>query len=167
MPAATSGDRAASPSAPQLSPSAAPRGCTNFKLRQLTRRVTQHFDQIVAAAGIRTTQYSLLSHIEQLGPVSPGALARAMAMDPSTLTRNLRPLLDQGWAGLGPGADGRARLVTATPAGRAKRAEAGRQWKRAQLALNERLGAVKVAQLHDLLDECRALMDPASPEEPT
>jgi hypothetical protein len=27
-----------------------PAGCTNFKLRQLTRRVSQHFDRIVAPA---------------------------------------------------------------------------------------------------------------------
>jgi hypothetical protein len=38
-----------------------PRGCTNLKLRQLTRRVSQHYDRIVGAAGLKTTQYSLLA----------------------------------------------------------------------------------------------------------
>jgi hypothetical protein len=42
---------------------AAPKGCTNFKLRQLTRRVSQHYDRVVAASGLKTTQYSLLSQI--------------------------------------------------------------------------------------------------------
>ncbi len=145
---------------PVRPPVATPVGCTNFKLRQLTRRVSQHFDRIIGAAGLKTTQYSLLSHIERLGPLRPGELARAMAMDPSTLTRNLKPLLKLGWAELGPGADGRSRVVTATQAGRAKRLEAGRQWKRAQLEINERLGSAKVAHLHHLLEECLALMDP-------
>ena len=148
---------AARPGAPPAQP--LPSGCTNFRLRQLTRRVSQHFDRIVGAAGIKTTQYSLLSQIERHGPVAPGELARRMSMDASTLTRNLRPLLDRGWAELGPGADGRSRLVTATPAGRAKRAEAGRQWKRAQLEINARLGNARVVQLHDLLEECLGLMD--------
>ena len=137
-----------------------PTGCTNFKLRQLTRRVSQHFDRIVASAGLKTTQYSLLSHVERLGPVSPGELARAMTMDASTLTRNLKPLLKLGWAELGPGIDGRSRVVVATAAGRAKRAEASRQWKRAQLDINARLGNAKVAHLHELLEECLALLEP-------
>ena len=137
-----------------------PSGCTNFKLRQLTRRVTQHFDRIVAPAGLKTTQYSLLSHIERLGPVAPGALARTMTMDASTLTRNLKPLIKLGWVELGPGVNGRSRVVTATAAGRAKRAEAARQWKRAQFDLNARLGNAKVAHLHDMLEECLALLEP-------
>ena len=137
-----------------------PAGCTNFKLRQLTRRVTQHFDRIVAPAGLKTTQYSLLSHVERLGPVSPGDLARAMTMDASTLTRNLKPLIKLGWAELGPGANGRSRVVTVTAAGRAKRAEAARQWKRAQLDLNARLGNATVVHLHGMLEECLALLEP-------
>ncbi len=143
----------------------APRGCTSFRLRQLTRRVSQHYDRIVAGAGLKTTQYSLLSHIERLGPIRPGDLAAAMAMDASTLTRNLQPLVARGWASVGPGADGRSRLVTATPAGRAKRAEAQREWKRAQLLLNEQLGTARVAALHALLDECLGAMNAVEEDE--
>lgn len=138
---------------------AAPRGCTNFKLRRLTRRVSQHYDHLVAAAGLKTTQYSMLSHIVQLGPIRPGELALQMDMDASTLTRNLQPLVAQGWVALGEGSDARSRSVTATAAGRAKRSEAQREWKRAQLALNERLGVAKVAQLHALLDDCLAALN--------
>ena len=139
-------------------PAAAPQGCTNFKLRQLTRRVSQHFDRIVGAAGLKTTQYSLLSHIERFGPIRPSELARRMSMEASTLTRNLKPLLHHGWAELGPGVDGRSRVVTATPAGHAKLGEAGRAWKRAQPEINARLGSDRVVQLHGLLEECLALM---------
>ena len=146
------------------SPETAPRGCTNLKLRQLTRRVSQHYDRIVAQADLKTTQYSLLSHVVQLGPIRPGDLAQRMEMDASTLTRSLQPLVAQGWVEVGAGDDARSRFVTATEAGRAKRVEAQREWKRAQLALNERLGVAKVAQLHTLLDECLALMNESSGE---
>ena len=142
----------------------APRGCTNFKLRQLTRRVSQHYDRVVAASGLKTTQYSLLSQIEHLGPGRPSDLAAAMAMDASTLTRNLQPLVAAGWAEVGPGEDGRSRLVAITARGRAKRAEAQREWKRAQLALNARLGAARVAALHALLDDCMATLADPEPE---
>jgi len=49
--------------------SASPLGCSSFKLRQLSRRVSQHFDHVVGAAGLKTTQYSLLSHVMRLEPV--------------------------------------------------------------------------------------------------
>ena len=99
-------------------PDAAPRGCTNLKLRQLTRRVSQHYDRIVASVGLKTTQYSLLSHVVQLGPIRPGELARRMEMDASTLTRNLQPLVAQGWVEVGEGDDARSRSIVATEAGR-------------------------------------------------
>ena len=140
----------------------APVGCTSLKLRQLNRRVSQHYDRIVGATGLKTSQYSLLSHVVKLGPVRPGELAGQMEMDASTLTRNLQPLVAQGWVEVGPGDDGRSRFVSVTDAGRDKRAEAQREWKRAQLALNERLGVGTVAQLHELLDRCLALMNQTS-----
>ena len=143
----------------------APIGCTNLKLRQLSRRVSQHYDRIVGVSGLKTSQYSLLSHIVKLGPIRPGELAGHMEMDASTLTRNLQPLVAQGWVEVGPGDDGRSRFVTATAAGRDKRTEAQREWKRAQLALNERLGVATVARLHELLDECLTLMHPGDVNE--
>ena len=96
-----------------------PQGCTNFKLRQLLRSVSRLYDAEIAQAGLKGSQYSLLSHVLALGPIAPSALAERMGMDASTLTRNLRPLIDRGWVLQGPGADARSRLVTITPAGTA------------------------------------------------
>lgn len=143
-----------------------PQGCTNLKLRQLMRRVAQHYDAELGRAGLKTTQYSLLSYVVKLGPIRPGDLARAMKMDASTLTRNLRPLVDAGWLELGPGADGRSRLVTATEAGREKRREAQRRWRVAQEAINTTLGVPRVLALHALVDECMDLLSPVLPGEP-
>ncbi len=120
--------------------SATLQGCTNFKLRQLTRAVSQRFDAELAKAGLKTTQYSLLSHVLKLGPLRPGDLARAMTMDASTLTRNLKPLLAAGWLQMTAGDDGRSRSVSITTAGRDKRQQAQRHWKAAQQGLNASLG---------------------------
>jgi DNA-binding MarR family transcriptional regulator len=135
---------------------AQPRGCTNLKLRQLSRAVTRHYDAYVARTGLKNTQYSLLSHVVLLGPIQPVELARRMKLDASTLTRNLQPLVGQGWVEVGPGGDGRSRIVAATDSGRAKRAEAQRAWKQAQLALNAQLGDARVERLHELIDACLA-----------
>ena len=143
---------------PTAAAPATPHGCTNLKLRQLTRRVSAALRRRSSApTGLKTTQYSLLSHVIRLGPMRPGDLAAAMKMDASTLTRNLQPLVAAGWVEVGAGRRRRAAAASAPPpAGRAKRAEAQRDWKRAQLALNARLGEARVVALHALLDDCLA-----------
>ena len=139
-----------------------PQGCTNLKLRQLMRRVAQHYDAEVGKTGLKGTQYSLLSYAVKLGPIRPGDLAREMKIDASTLTRNLRPLIDAGWLRLDAGADGRSRLVSATDAGREKRQEAQRRWRVAQEGINRILGAQRVVELHSLIDDCMELLSPVA-----
>ena len=137
-----------------------PKGCTNLKLRQLMRRMSQYYDSEMAQAGLRTTQYSLLSYVDKLGPVRPGDLAAGLKMDASTLTRNLRPLVDAGWLVVEAGEDARSRLVSLTPAGREKRAEAKRRWKVAQEGINRLLGVEQVVALHALIDASMEKLDP-------
>ena len=143
---------------------AAPRGCTNYKLRQLTRSVSREYDAVLAATGLKTSQYSLLSAIDKFGPLRPADLAGHMRLDASTLTRNVQPLVAQGLVLVGAGVDQRSRLVSLTDAGRARRAEAQSAWKTAQKALNARLGTERVLQLHALIDDCLALLEGADEE---
>ena len=164
MPSAVKTKARSAPTTPAV------RGCTNFKLRALARRVSQHYDQAMAGVGLKTTQYSLLSHVRHQGPVGSAALAASMALSASTLSRNLRPLINAGWLELQAGADARSHLVAITAAGRAKRTEAQRQWHSAQLALNQRLGLPMVAALHQLIDDALPLLEPGAgddPDEPT
>lgn len=135
-----------------------PQGCTNLKLRQLMRQVTRHYDAEVGKSGLKGTQYSLLSYVVKLGPIRPVDLARTMGVDASTLTRNLRPLIDQGWIAVEEGPDARSHLVVATPEGRDKRTEAQRRWRVAQEGINQLLGPARVVALHALLDECGTLL---------
>jgi DNA-binding MarR family transcriptional regulator len=142
-------------------PALRPAGCTNFKLRQLGRLVARHYEAHLAPAGLKGTQYSLLSGVVKLGPLRSGALAAAMELDASTLTRNLQPLVDRGWVRVrAADDDARSRIIEATASGRAQRERAQRLWKQAQLALNQRLGEARVTALHALLDACAAELAP-------
>src|SRR3990167_5113442 len=87
-----------------------PQGCTNLKLRQLMRRVAQHYDNEVGKSGLKGTQYSLLSYVVKLGPIRAVDLAAEMKVSTSTLSRNLQPLVAAGWlvAGEHPCGGGRA-----------------------------------------------------------
>ena len=141
-------------------------GCSNMKLRRLTRLVSRHYDAHMAQCGLKTTQYSLLVIVTDRGPLLQGELARLLSLDASTLTRNLRPLLDSGLVVVEAGRDARSRQVSATAAGRDLRAQARQHWKRAQLAFNAAVGVERVAKLHELLDDCYRTFDTGDDGEP-
>jgi len=145
------------------------RGCTSSKVRQLMRRIAQHYDAEVSKAGLKTTQYSLLVNVAELGPIRPVDLAHRLKMTPSTLSRNLQPLIAAGWLEIGKGPDARSHLLSVSESGRAKRIEAKQRWKVAQRSLNALLGEERVLALHELIDESLDLfggIDEADVHEP-
>ncbi len=139
-------------------------GCTNLRLRQMMRRVAHHYDLEMAKAGLKTTQYSLLSYVLKLGPLRPGELAKGLKISASTLTRNLKPLVDAGWLEVSAGSDARSRTVSITEQGRAKREEARHRWKVAQDSLNALLGTERVLALHGLINDSLELLSPLPTE---
>jgi DNA-binding MarR family transcriptional regulator len=161
----TSAASDAASAAPGAAPQGAPSGCTCAKLRRLSRRVTAVYDRTLAAAGLRVTQYSMLSVMQREGgsdglPLT--VLADRLDMDRTTLTRNLKPLIAQGWVALDASpADTRVRLARVTAAGAAALQAARPHWKRAQLEVNRTLGDSNVAGLHAWLDAVTPLFRPA------
>jgi len=145
--------KSATPPPPVASPRVS--GCTCFRLRRLTRRVTQHYDRALAPAGLRVTQFSLLSALERdaRGSVPMRELAPLLDLERTTLTRNVAPLVERGWVEVIGGADARSRDVRITAAGRAARAAALPYWRAAQDGLVQLLGKGRTALLHELLDE--------------
>jgi DNA-binding MarR family transcriptional regulator len=128
-----------------------PLGCTCFKLRKLTRTMSRLYDQHMATVGLKTTQYSVLTNVAREAlPVAE--LADRLGTERTTLTRNLKPLIEAQWITLEPGADSRQRIVTITKAGRAKVKEAYVAWRAAQTALEDLLGTAAVRTLHTQLD---------------
>ncbi|MES2262328.1 MAG: MarR family winged helix-turn-helix transcriptional regulator [Pseudomonadota bacterium] len=125
--------------------------CTCLQLRKLTRTVSRLYDQHLAKAGLKTTQFSLLRHIiYQALPMAQ--LATLLCTERTTLTRNLRPLIDAGWVVLLPGSDPRQRIVTITDAGRDKARAAKTAWRTAQDEIEKLLGQDTIQALHTVID---------------
>jgi DNA-binding MarR family transcriptional regulator len=118
--------------------------------------MTALYDRELAPTGLRLTQYSLLATLRREAKVAGVAvsdLAAAMDMDRTTLTRNLRPLLDQGFVELGADpSDARVRRALITAAGNAAFAAAIPNWRAAQDFVNRTLGEDHVVALHEWLD---------------
>ncbi|MEM5389154.1 MarR family transcriptional regulator [Paraburkholderia phymatum] len=96
------------------------RSCLLTRTRQISRVLTTIYDDALRPFGVNAPQFSLLVLIMELGPLSRSALGRRNHQDRSTLTRNLQPLIAQGWVCEGlPGDDGRSRPLTLTQRGKA------------------------------------------------
>ncbi len=115
--------------------------------------MTQIYDRRLAPCGLRTTQFSLLSRLAWNDGVAMGPLALSLDMDRTTLTRNLKPLLDAGLVTLvRSDVDARQREVRLTALGRKRQMEAKKLWRLAQDEINETLGVSRTASLHRLFD---------------
>lgn len=130
-----------------------PKGCTCFRLRRTARRMTQIYDNHLAPSGLTLTQFSLLANVVRRDPPTMQELARAMGMDRTTVTRNLKPLLSRGLLAIVPGNDRRIKCVAITESGREMWREARILWCAAQNEIEVRLGEQEVAELHRQLDD--------------
>jgi DNA-binding MarR family transcriptional regulator len=140
-------------------PAATP--CLCNALRQATRAVSRLYDEDLRGVDLRTTQYSLLRQLRAAGEVRQRDLGGLTFLDETTLTRNLRPLIDAGWVAIRPGDDRREKLVRLTDAGTAKLREARPAWERAQERLRSRLPEGTWSSLMDALPELTRLADTA------
>ncbi len=134
-------------------------GCTCFKLRKTLRAMSRLYDHHLGLHGLKTTQYSLLVNVSR-GAAPVAALAERLGSDRTTMTRNLKPLVEAGWVALKAGADSRQRIVTLTEAGRAKIETAAHGWRTAQKELEQLMGREAVRALHVQLDDTMAQLTP-------
>ncbi|KRA72773.1 hypothetical protein ASD78_14165 [Lysobacter sp. Root667] len=125
--------------------------CTCFRVRKLTRLMSQRYDQALAPAGLNLNQYSILRRAGGT-PRSIGELAHELGMDRTTLTRDLKPLLAAGWVETAPGDDARQRRIRVTAAGRRTVARAMPLWQAAQDDIERGLGRAGLLALHEQLD---------------
>jgi DNA-binding MarR family transcriptional regulator len=135
--------------------------CLCNALRQASRAVSRLYDEELRGVGLRTTQYSLLRHLKHCGPVRQRDLGSRTSLDETTLTRNLRPLIDAGWVAIDAGQDRREKFVRLTDAGAAKIKEARPAWERAQERLRSRLPTAEWSKLLAVLPQLTRLADEA------
>jgi DNA-binding MarR family transcriptional regulator len=141
-----------------------PEECTCLAVRQAARHITQFYDQRLAAAGLRTTQYSILVKLRRLGPMTINALADAMVMDRTTLGRNILPLERDGLISIAPGRrDRRSKELKLTDAGLERLRTGYEGWKKAQRQFAAAFGDERTAGLRALLRQVTATDLPESP----
>jgi DNA-binding MarR family transcriptional regulator len=135
------------------------RSCLGLNLRRADRAVTHLYDEAFRALGLRGTQFGLLVATRAMEPAPMSRVAAALALDRTTLTRNLKPLEKKGWLVVHAGRDRRERLVSLTPQGHRMTVRAYAAWRAAQARMRQIVGSrpmrVAVARLSGITDALR------------
>src|SRR5208337_4172427 len=137
--------------------------CTCLAVRQAARHITKFYDQHLAPAGLRTTQFSILAKLRRQGPMTINALADELVMDRTTLGRNILPLERDGLISIAPlRADRRSKELRLTEAGLERLRAARKGWREAQTQFSAAFGEQRTVGLRALLREVSAADLPAA-----
>jgi DNA-binding MarR family transcriptional regulator len=137
----------------------ATRACYATSFRKASRRLTQLYDDALAPAGLRSTQYVILGELAAGGPapVTINELARALVLDRSGLGHSLRPLQRDGLIRLEKGTDDRRSThVVLTGKGRQRYNRAVPLWQQAQDRVVAVIGQPAAHQLRSRLIDIAA-----------
>jgi DNA-binding MarR family transcriptional regulator len=126
--------------------------CTANSLRRATRAITALFDDALRPTGLRISQVSILVALAISEEATVSKLAGRLALDRTTMTRNLAPLERRGFLETVTVGDARQRSLRLTEEGRAALARALRVWQRVQRRVVAGLGDARWRSLQQGLD---------------
>ncbi|MFO0700938.1 MAG: MarR family transcriptional regulator [Nitrospira sp.] len=122
-----------------------------MRVRKLDRMLTGIYDAELRPFGLKATQITLLVLIAKAGPIRRIEIGKILHLDPSTLTRNLKIMLTNGWIKeIADGEDGRGLPVQITAQGRDLLNQIGSSWRKAQTRTEKFLGEDGVTLLRKL-----------------
>src|SRR5262245_2597439 len=123
------------------------RSCIAVRLRLLNRVVTNLYDDALRPLGLKVGQLNILVVTAKLGLARPAQVCDILQLDPSTLSRNVKPLQANGWLEVVPDEDARTQPLRLTPQGRRMIEKAVPAWEEAQRQATELLGDEGIAWL--------------------
>lgn len=135
-----------------------PSPCNCLNIRRASQAITEIYNEFLLPGNLNIGQFSLLKHIEQLGPVNVSELAVIMRLDRTTLVRNLKPLEKKGLVEDISTERARNRQLRLTDKGIKSYKYAEELWKKAQSFLEEYLGKDNMHTFTVLLSKIEALV---------
>ena len=132
--------------------------CNCLNMRRSSQAITEVYDEFLKPSNLKIGQFSLLKHIDKLGPVSVSDLAHHIRLDRTTLVRNLKPLEERGFITDTSIEGSRTRQLTLTDKGIEAYKAAEELWEKAQSFFEEYLGKDNINTFTTLLSKIEALV---------
>lgn len=114
--------------------------CLFAKTRTVSRYVTNFYAKALKDVGVTPVQYSMLTAIQILKQGNINDLSSALKMDRTTINRNLKPLVRDGYVYIHESDDKRERRITITKKGEEIYNTGYKAWEKVQEELKCTLG---------------------------
>ena len=126
--------------------------CLFAKTRTVSRYVTNLYTKALKDVGVTPVQYSMMTAIQILKQGNINDLSSALKMDRTTINRNLKPLVRDGYVYINDSDDKRERRITITKEGEDIYNKGYIEWQKAQDELRENIGEENWENINSVLD---------------
>jgi DNA-binding MarR family transcriptional regulator len=127
--------------------------CFNLAMRKSSRLITQFYQERLSKTGLKVGQFSILRAVNFCKETSNKELQSILVLDQTTLSRNLKPLIRDGYLKLSAHSeDGRQKIISLSPAGLALYQETLPIWQAAQDELQQKIGTSETDNILALTD---------------
>ena len=131
--------------------------CNCFASRKAARLITKMYEEHLAPAGLTSSQFTLLAHVDEVGSASIRDLVQAMAMERTSIVRALQPLERDGLVvQVSDDEDARRNVVRLTAPGRQRLEQAIPLWHAAQQAFERKFGAGPAQEMRESVRQLEA-----------
>ncbi|MCU7844244.1 MAG: MarR family winged helix-turn-helix transcriptional regulator [Candidatus Thiodiazotropha sp. (ex Monitilora ramsayi)] len=127
--------------------------CFNLAMRKSTRLITQFYERRFKAVDLKVGQFSILRATYLHRETTNKDLQGLLVLDQTTLSRNLKPLLRDGYLQIKPNVnDSRIKVISLTKAGKSLYKKALPIWAQAQEDVIQRLGVNNAKDVLNIAD---------------
>lgn len=135
--------------------------CSCFYLRRAARLVTRQYAETMKDAGLKSSQFSILSMLSFNGQLTITELADKMGLERTSMSRTLRPMEKDGLITISAEKEQRRRYIALTKQGASTYKRALPLWNKAQSELKQQLGESDLKLLKTLLKRTAEVVHPA------
>ncbi len=132
-----------------------PTECIAQRVRHLSRIITQKYDAALRPHGITMCQFTVLSHLARHDSLRAVDIGNILAIEKSTMSRNLQRLVNLGLIVKDRFAGIYGREIRLSPLGREKLQEAYPGWQKAQAATSTLFGPDIQCTLDSLVEKAQ------------
>ncbi len=126
--------------------------CMFNKTRAISRYVTNLYANALKDVGVTPVQFSMLTAVQLISNANVNNLSNALMMDRTTLNRNLKPLVRDGFIDIQESTDRRERKISITQEGKEVYEKGYKKWEEAQRELEEVIGTEDWLTMNSLFD---------------
>ena len=136
-----------------------PATCVNARLRRLHRMINTAYQQKINPFGLRGSMLSILFIIGKNPGINQKSLADLLVLDASTMSRDLKKLMEKKWVQIEKGEDSRSSVLSLTNEGYKLVDEIAPVWEALHTKVQDILGNFNLQQIDFITEAIRSNLD--------